>query len=85
MKTKVNTNGQLQFDFDDETLNKINEAVKDDSSTIFDQYLSDEDIRWEKLRYWLEQQMSERRWAGDVYRYTAYAAALNRMNEIERE
>lgn len=85
MKTKVNTNGQLQFDFDDETLNKIDEAVKDDSSTIFDQYLSDEDIRWEKLRYWIEQQMYERRWAGDVYRYTAYAAALNRMNEIERE
>ena len=85
MKTKVDTNGQLQFDFDDETLNKIDEAVKDDSSTIFDQYLSDEDIRWEKLRYWLEQQMAERRWAGDVYRYTAYAAALNQMNEIERE
>ena len=47
--------------------------------------LTNDDIRWEKLRLWLEQQMSDRRWAGDVYRYTAYEAAYKRMEELERE
>lgn len=47
--------------------------------------LPDEIIRWEKLRYWLEQQMSERRWAGDVYRYTAYEATFKKMEELNNE
>ena len=47
--------------------------------------LTDDDIRWEKLRYWVEQQMHERRWAGDVYRYTAYEATFKKMEEIENE
>ena len=59
---------------------------------VFDEYLTedekkpltDKDIRWENLRYWVEQQMSERRWAGDVYRYTAYEGVFKKMEELER-
>ena len=47
--------------------------------------LTDDDIRWENLRYWVEQQMAERRWAGDVYRYTAYEAVFKKMEELERD
>ena len=47
--------------------------------------LTNEDVRWENLRYWVEQQMSDRRWAGDVYRYTAYGAVFKKMEELERD
>jgi len=57
----------------------------------FDEFLTEEepltekDIKWEKLRYWIEQQMNERRWAGDVYRYTAYEATFKKMEELDNE
>lgn len=55
-----------------------------ESRTEEKKQLTDKDIQWENLRYWVEQQMSERRWAGDVYRYTAYEGVFKKMEELER-
>lgn len=74
MEYKTKGNGQMFMVFDEFLTEEEKRAP-----------LTDEDIRWEKLRYWIEQQTSDRRWAGDVYRYTAYSAVLNKMEELERD
>ena len=71
MEYKTKSNGQMFMVFD-EFLTEEKEP------------LTDKDIQWENLRYWVEQQMSERRWAGDVYRYTAYEGVFKKMEELER-
>lgn len=72
MEYKTKSNGQMFMVFD--------EFLTEDEK----EPLTDKDIRWENLRYWVEQQMSERRWAGDVYRYTAYEGVFKKMEELER-
>jgi hypothetical protein len=72
MEYKTKGNGQMFMVFDE----FLTEEEK--------KPLTDKDIQWENLRYWVEQQMSERRWAGDVYRYTAYEGVFKKMEELER-
>ena len=72
MEYKTKSNGQMFMAFDE----FLTEEEK--------KPLTDKDIQWENLRYWVEQQMSERRWAGDVYRYTAYEGVFKKMEELER-
>lgn len=72
MEYKTKGNGQMFMAFD--------EFLAEEEKRP----LTDDDIRWENLRYWVEQQMSDRRWAGDVYRYTAYERVFKKMEELER-
>ena len=41
--------------------------------------------RWDELKSKLEANKNERKYAGDVYRFTAYEAVLKWMEELEGE
>lgn len=47
--------------------------------------LTNDDIRWAKMKCWLKERMLDTRLAGDAYRYTAYEATYKKMEELERD
>ena len=86
MEYKTEGNGQMFIAFDELLTDDDTEIIPNEIGfEMMKNILPDEIIKWEKLRYWLEQQMSERRLVGDVYRYTAYEATLKKMEELNNE
>lgn len=41
------------------------------------------DDKWELLKIWLMEEKDNRRFACDAYRFTAYEAVLQKMEQIE--
>ena len=41
------------------------------------------DDKWEELKKWVDEQMVDRYYDNDIYRYTAYESVRNKMNELE--